>query len=186
MQSLQHDQGPAGDPRIDRAMTRPDRQPAAAARHLPGLPGADRPQPARGPRADDGALGHALARLRAEGQENRSGRHQCPQRQVAALAALARRREPLRRALHELLRERDAAGRLAARRSGSPSTRRRPLAFFAGIWTRWTSVRKVKEGETTNDLFAFLTTEPNSEVGAIHPKAMPVILTTPEEIETSG
>src|SRR5450755_2167403 len=38
----------------------------------------------------------------------------------------------------------------------------RPLAFFAGIWTRWTSVRKVKEGETTNDLFAFLTTEPNA------------------------
>jgi putative SOS response-associated peptidase YedK len=24
----------------------------------------------------------------------------------------------------------------------------RPLAFFAGIWTRWLSVRKVKEGET--------------------------------------
>ena len=55
--------------------------------------------------------------------------------------------------------------------------------FFAGIWTNWTSVRKVKEGETTNDLFAFLTTEPNAEVGAIHPKAMPVILTTPEEVE---
>ena len=32
-------------------------------------------------------------------------------------------------------------------------------AFFAGIWTRWTSVRKVREGETTNDLFAFLTTD---------------------------
>src|SRR5664279_2951509 len=60
----------------------------------------------------------------------------------------------------------------------------RPLAFFAGIWTNWTSVRKVKEGETTNDLYAFLTTEPNGEVGAIHPKAMPVILTTPEEVET--
>ena len=59
----------------------------------------------------------------------------------------------------------------------------RPLAFFAGIWTRWTSVRKVKEGETTNDLFAFLTTEPNREVGAVHPKAMPAILTTPEEID---
>ena len=52
----------------------------------------------------------------------------------------------------------------------------RPLACFAGIWTNWTSVRKVKEGETTNDLYAFLTTEPNAEVGAIHPKAMPVIL----------
>ena len=61
----------------------------------------------------------------------------------------------------------------------------RPLAFFAGIWTaQWKSIRKVKEGETTNDLFAFLTTEPNKEVGAIHPKAMPVILTTPEDIET--
>jgi putative SOS response-associated peptidase YedK len=56
----------------------------------------------------------------------------------------------------------------------------RPLACFAGIWTNWTSVRKVKEGETTNDLFAFLTTEPNVEVGVIHPKAMPVILTTPD------
>ena len=60
----------------------------------------------------------------------------------------------------------------------------RPLAFFAGIWTNWTCVRKVKEGETTNDLFGFLTTEPNNVVGAIHPKAMPVILTKPEEIET--
>ena len=59
----------------------------------------------------------------------------------------------------------------------------RPLAFFAGIWTRWTSVRKVKEGETTNDIFAFLTTEPNKEVGAIHPKAMPVVLTAREEID---
>ena len=60
----------------------------------------------------------------------------------------------------------------------------RPIAFFAGIWTRWTSVRKLKEGETTNDLFAFLTTAANAEVGAIHPKAMPVILTRPEELET--
>ena len=60
----------------------------------------------------------------------------------------------------------------------------RPLAFFAGVWTRWTSVRKVKEGETTNDIFAFLTTEPNAVVKPIHSKAMPVILTQREEIET--
>ncbi len=60
----------------------------------------------------------------------------------------------------------------------------RPLAVFAGLWTpQWTSVRKLKEGETTNDLFAFLTTDANAEVGAVHPKAMPVILTTPEEVE---
>ena len=60
----------------------------------------------------------------------------------------------------------------------------RPLAFFAGIWTpAWTGVRKIKNGVETADLFAFLTTEPNAEVGAIHPKAMPVILTRTEEIE---
>jgi putative SOS response-associated peptidase YedK len=61
----------------------------------------------------------------------------------------------------------------------------RPIAFFAGVWVpQWKSVRKVKEGETTNDLFAFLTTDPNKEVKAIHPKAMPVILTEPKEWET--
>jgi putative SOS response-associated peptidase YedK len=52
----------------------------------------------------------------------------------------------------------------------------RPLAFLAGIWTRWTSVRKRAEGEVTCDLFAFLTTTANAEVSAIHPKAMPVVL----------
>jgi putative SOS response-associated peptidase YedK len=60
----------------------------------------------------------------------------------------------------------------------------RPLAFFAGIWVpKWKSVRKLKEGEIETDLFAFLTTEPNTEVGAIHPKAMPVIFTKSEECE---
>lgn len=57
-----------------------------------------------------------------------------------------------------------------------------PLAFFAGVWVAdWTCVRKMKTGLETCDLYAFLTTEPNSEVGAVHPKAMPVILTTAEE-----
>lgn len=60
----------------------------------------------------------------------------------------------------------------------------RPLAFFAGIWTGWTSTHKVLEGEVTCDLYAFLTTEPNAEVGAVHPKAMPVILTEAQELET--
>jgi putative SOS response-associated peptidase YedK len=33
-------------------------------------------------------------------------------------------------------------------------------------------------------LFGFLTTEPNDVVGPLHPKAMPVILRTEQEIET--
>jgi putative SOS response-associated peptidase YedK len=57
----------------------------------------------------------------------------------------------------------------------------RPLLSFAGLWTNWTSVRKVREGEITADVYAFLTCEPNAEVGKVHPKAMPVILTTVEE-----
>ncbi|WP_072346965.1 SOS response-associated peptidase [Devosia enhydra] len=61
---------------------------------------------------------------------------------------------------------------------------RRPLAFFAGIHVRaWASTRKKAEGEVTADLFAFLTSEPNAEVAPIHPKAMPVILTTDAERE---
>ena len=45
------------------------------------------------------------------------------------------------------------------------------------------AVRKLKDGETTDDLFAFLTCEPNGVVAPIHPKAMPVILTEADEIE---
>lgn len=60
----------------------------------------------------------------------------------------------------------------------------RRLFFFAGIWTRWTSVRKLKEGEIEADLYAFLTTEPNAVVAPVHKKAMPVVLTTSEEIDT--
>jgi putative SOS response-associated peptidase YedK len=35
----------------------------------------------------------------------------------------------------------------------------------------------------TADLFGFLKKEPNAQVGSIHMKAMPVILTTPEELD---
>ena len=52
-----------------------------------------------------------------------------------------------------------------------------PLAFFAGIWTHWRSVRKIKEGEVTADLFGFLTTESNAEVAILNPQAMPILTT---------
>jgi putative SOS response-associated peptidase YedK len=62
----------------------------------------------------------------------------------------------------------------------------RPLAVFAGIWTTWHGTRgpKANPVEGEHQLFGFLTTEANDVVGAIHPKAMPVILTMPAEIET--
>jgi putative SOS response-associated peptidase YedK len=70
-----------------------------------------------------------------------------------------------------------ASARLRQRESGcSPRGLRR---------TTWHgergSVKTPRAGQ--HDLYAFLTCEPNSIVARIHPKAMPVILTTPEEIE---
>ena len=59
----------------------------------------------------------------------------------------------------------------------------RPLLAFAGIWTAWSSVRKIKTGWEELEVYGFLTCDPNKEVGAVHPKAMPVILTSPEERE---
>ena len=59
-----------------------------------------------------------------------------------------------------------------------------PLAFFAGIHLQgWQGVRKIKTEWETADLFAFLTTDPSEPVKSVHPKAMPVILTRPDEIE---
>ena len=61
----------------------------------------------------------------------------------------------------------------------------RPLALFAGIWTIWHGTRGTKASPVVGEHqpFGFLTTDANAEVGAVHPKAMPVILTTDAEIE---
>jgi len=63
--------------------------------------------------------------------------------------------------------------------------------MFAGVWRPWNGERltevagKKRRQRQVHDwnLYAFLTTEPNAVVAPIHPKAMPVILTTPEECE---
>jgi putative SOS response-associated peptidase YedK len=62
----------------------------------------------------------------------------------------------------------------------------RPPFFFAGIWRPWTGTRGTKAEPVVGEhlLFSFLTTEANAEVGAIHPKAMPAILTSEAQVET--
>jgi len=58
------------------------------------------------------------------------------------------------------------------------------LMFFAGIHvSQWSSVRKVRDGLTTDDLYGFLTTDPNDVVKPIHEKAMPVLLMTKEDTD---
>jgi putative SOS response-associated peptidase YedK len=61
----------------------------------------------------------------------------------------------------------------------------RPLFAFAGLWTCWRGVRGPKGAPVGGEhqLFGFLTTEANETVAPIHPKAMPVILTTPAEFD---
>jgi putative SOS response-associated peptidase YedK len=62
----------------------------------------------------------------------------------------------------------------------------RPPFAFAGIWRPWKGVRgpKADAAEGEHLLFSFLTTEANAVVGSVHPKAMPAILTTPEDWAT--
>ncbi|WP_164934609.1 SOS response-associated peptidase [Bradyrhizobium zhanjiangense] len=62
-------------------------------------------------------------------------------------------------------------------------TDERPLFAFAGIWTTFNGDRGTKSKPVAgpHQVYAFLTTTPNAVVEPIHPKAMPVILTTDEE-----
>jgi putative SOS response-associated peptidase YedK len=59
----------------------------------------------------------------------------------------------------------------------------RPLTAFAGIWTEFRGDRgsKSKPIPGPHLVYGLLTTSPNAVVEPIHPKAMPVILTTDEE-----
>lgn len=63
------------------------------------------------------------------------------------------------------------------------------IAYFAGVWRPWHGERladqpgKTRRAREARDweLFAFLTTEANAIVQPVHEKAMPVILTEPDE-----
>jgi putative SOS response-associated peptidase YedK len=61
----------------------------------------------------------------------------------------------------------------------------RPLCAFAGIWTEFKGDRGTKSKPIPGPhlVYGFLTTAPNAVVVPIHPKAMPVILTTVEECD---
>jgi putative SOS response-associated peptidase YedK len=61
----------------------------------------------------------------------------------------------------------------------------RPLFAFAGLWASWRGVRGPKSApvEGRHELFGFLTTDANAIVAPIHPRAMPVILTTAAEVD---
>jgi putative SOS response-associated peptidase YedK len=61
----------------------------------------------------------------------------------------------------------------------------RPLFAFGGLWTEFKGDRGTKSKPIPDPhlVYGFLTTAPNAVVEPIHPKAMPVILTTQEECD---
>jgi putative SOS response-associated peptidase YedK len=84
-----------------------------------------------------------------------------------------------------LHRPRDIVLRIRLRQAAKNADEDRPLFALAGLWTPWRGVRGPKSApvDGNHELFGFLTTEANAVVAPIHPKAMPVILTSPEEAD---
>ncbi|MET4045457.1 putative SOS response-associated peptidase YedK [Bradyrhizobium sp. RT6a] len=204
MQSLLDDEERGRDPSPVRRAQQQRRKFAQHAGHLPGLPGPYRPQCFGWTRDRHGSLGHAIVaealldatkkrveKLEAKGKtvdfkellrmEPDSGTTNI--RNVAS-AHWKRWLGPSNRCLipltsfseYDTIEGKKVPVWFALDES-------RPLVAFAGIWTNWTSVRKAREGEVNADIFGFLTCEPNAEVKRVHPKAMPVILTTTEEYD---
>jgi putative SOS response-associated peptidase YedK len=126
-----------------------------------------------------------LARWGMPGPPQYGGQPVTNIRNVASptLAGVARRRQPLRCPGDLVLRIR----RHEARKTPTwfALSEDRPLFAFAGLWTRWRGLRGPKSApvDGEHELFGFLTTEANAIVAPVQPKAMPVILTTPEEVD---
>jgi putative SOS response-associated peptidase YedK len=129
---------------------------------------------------DADALGHA-----ATAAHRRTAGHQHPQHVIAALARLAQAGTPEHRCLVP------ASSFAEYAPEPNPETKKkdvvwfalnddRPLFAFGGLWTTFNGDRgtKSKPIPGPHNVYGFLTTAPNSIVEPIHPKAMPVILTT--------
>src|SRR5450631_1511235 len=117
----------------------------------------------------------------------RPARHEHPQHLVPALAGLAQTRKPVPRPCKQFCQ---------VCPEPNPETKKkdvvwfalnddRPLFAFAGIWTEFRGDRGTKSKPIPGPhlVYGFLTTAPNGIVEPIRPKAMPVILTTPEECD---
>jgi hypothetical protein len=104
----------------------------------------------------------------------------CDTHQTVALNIV---RRPKATPIHEL--ERYMRCKDCSQVRGYPYKRSgdRPLTAFAGIWTEFKGDRGTKSKPVPGPhlVYGFLTTSPNAVVEPIHPKAMPVILTTDEE-----
>lgn len=117
--------------------------------------------------------------------ERKDGRHEHPQHGFASLAGVVETGKPMPRPANSFAEY--------ATEPNSETKKKdvvwfalnddRPLFAFAGICTTFNGDRgtKLKPVPGPHQVYGFLTTSPNAVVEPIHPKAMPVILTTDEE-----
>ena len=60
----------------------------------------------------------------------------------------------------------------------------RPLFAFSGIWRRYTGPIRKDGNAVTQDVYAFMTTEPNELTASINHERMPVLLSGDDEFDT--
>ena len=60
----------------------------------------------------------------------------------------------------------------------------RPVFAFPGVWTRYKGPLKKNGDVVEQEVFAFMTTEPNELTASINHERMPVLLTDPADFET--
>ena len=111
--------------------------------------------------------------------------HEHPQHIVSTLADVAEAGKPVSRSGQQLRRVCAGAEPWTKKKDvvWFALSEERPLFAFAGIWATFNGDRgtKSKPIPGPHQIYGFLTTAPNAIFTPIHPKAMPVILTTDEE-----
>jgi putative SOS response-associated peptidase YedK len=60
----------------------------------------------------------------------------------------------------------------------------RPVFAFPGVWARHKGPLKKIGGTVEQEVFAFMTTEPNELTASINHERMPVLLSNPDDFET--
>ena len=60
----------------------------------------------------------------------------------------------------------------------------RPLFAFPGVWTRYRGPLKKNGDNVDQEVFAFMTTEPNELTASINHERMPVLMSDPTDFET--
>jgi putative SOS response-associated peptidase YedK len=60
----------------------------------------------------------------------------------------------------------------------------RPLFAFPGVWTRYRGPLKKDGGTVDQEVFAFMTTQPNDLTRNINPERMPALMSDPADFET--